>query len=156
MGLRRSSIIFPMPVGDEASNRAAINAGATAGFLHGALNAAVAIAAQFGWFFIPLPAGGDPQTLALGHAEIFGLVACVDVLLSWRVRTGRGYISAVLILALAAVEFGFLELALAGRYGGMVFLSLVLIKFLYDGMRGSWSARARRRALAGVDPSAFS
>jgi hypothetical protein len=144
-----------MPVGDEVLDRAAINAGATSGFLLAAVNAIIAIAAQFGWFFLPLPAGGDPHALALGHALVFGFVACVDLLWSWRVKTGRGYVSAILLLTLTAVELALLELAVAGRYAGMLLISLLMIKFLYDGVRGSWSARKRRKILRGVDPSAF-
>jgi hypothetical protein len=81
-GRGRFSLIGLMPVGDRASALSAAKAGATAGFILAAANAAVAVAAQLGFSVLPAPAGASPGDIALGATEIFGLFALFDAVLS--------------------------------------------------------------------------
>jgi len=61
------------------------------------------------------------------------------------VWTGRAYISATLLLVWAAAE---LVLVLAVVHGGYTFIGFLVLKFLVDGIRGTWWLRKNRKMAA--------
>jgi hypothetical protein len=147
-GRSRFSLISLMPVVDRATALSAAKAGAKFGFVIAATNAVVAVAAQLGFSVLPAPPGASPSDIALGATEIFGFFAVIDGILSWRVWTGRGYISATVLLISAAAE---LVIVLAVAHGGYTFFGFLVLKFLVDGVRGtSWHRKHRKEAVAEV------
>ena len=144
-GRSRFSLISLMPVVDRATALSAAKAAAKFGFVIAATNAVVAVAAQVGFSILPAPPGASPSDIALGATEIFGFFAVIGCVLSWRVWTGRGYISATLLLVSAAAE---LMLVIAVVHGGYTFFGFLVLKFLVDGVRGSWWLRKNRKMAA--------
>jgi hypothetical protein len=131
-----------MPATDRATALSAAQTGAKVGFVVAAVNAAVAVAAQLGLSVLPAPPGASSSDIALGATEIFGFFAVIDGFLSWRVWTGRGYISATVLLVSAAAE---LVVVLAVAHGGYTFFGFLALKFLVDGVRGTWWHRKHRK-----------
>jgi hypothetical protein len=138
-----------LPVTDHASAREAARAGAIAGFLVAAVNVLFFIATLLGYPLLPVTHDRDPQVIAPGLEEITGSFAVILAFLSWRILTGRGYISAVFSAILVALELAFIFMI---RHSDVAFVGLILFKFGIDGVRGTWWLRRNRRT---PDPDVF-
>lgn len=86
----------------EASENAA-----NAGFVVAALHALGAGTILLGYAKISAPPNIDVNQAAQGLVVIATILAILTMLLSWRIRTGRGIVSAALMIALIGAEFYF-------------------------------------------------
>jgi hypothetical protein len=75
----------------------------------------------------------------IGH----GIVCTVIILLTWRVSTGRGYISASLLLLLFIAD-RVLQAMQGMPHAGWIIFNLIIAGLFIGGVRGCWLGRRFR------------
>jgi hypothetical protein len=124
------------PITDLESAHAAAKAGAGAGFVFAGMYVIGALM-QY------RAASSHSQDEAIAFVAINAVLISLILFLSWRVKTGRGFISTALLLLWFVGECTVKVLA-GSTNMGWVFFYLIVAAGLLRGLRGCWKVRQYR------------
>jgi hypothetical protein len=127
---KKNGVFSPIP--DLASAKQAAKAGAVGGFVFAGMYALGALL-RYG-------AASHTQDEIILAVVIYGALVALILFLTWHVRSGRGFISAGLLLLWFVGESS-LKVLGGSVHIGWAFFYLIIAGLLLQGLRGCWKVR---------------
>jgi CHASE2 domain-containing sensor protein len=124
------------PIRDLASAKRAAKEGSVGGFVFAGM---YVLGAFLKYRAEPLP---QEETIVL--VAVYGALTALIVFLTWRVRSGRGFMSAGLLLLWFVAESA-LKVLGGSVHVGWAFFYLMVAGALVQGLRGCWKVRRYRQ-----------